>query len=211
MIAGYLYPPTWLHRIPARLKLLILFGVATVLLVQQDWRIFVAGLAIVVVVYAALGRQALARLALLRTLTPLLALIYVLQWYTAGHAAAAASAARLLLMIMLADLVTMTTPMQAMLDAITPLFRPLERFGIRADKIALAVALVIRFVPLLFDLWRRRQEAWRARTVRRAPLQLVRLFLLDTLQMSGHVAEALEARRIDRQAVQGDVTRQQER
>ena len=125
MISGFLYPPTWLHRIPARLKLFILFGAATLLLVQQDWRIFIAGLAFVSAVYAVLGRQALARLALLRTILPLLALIYLLQWYAAGHAAAVVSAARLLLMIMLADLVTMTTPMQAMLDAITPLFRPL--------------------------------------------------------------------------------------
>lgn len=198
MISGHLYPPTWLHRIPAGTKLLFLLIAGTLFFAQDQWWIFVSALGAVFTVYAILGSQALKRLLHLRALLPLLILIYALQWYVAGHNQAAVSAGRLLLMITLADLVTMTTPMQAMLDSISPVFRPLERFGLSSRKLSLAIALVIRFIPVLFEVWARRREAWQARTSRRPSLMLIKLFLLDTLRMADHVAEALDARGFDR-------------
>ncbi|MGE3644319.1 MAG: CbiQ family ECF transporter T component [Beijerinckiaceae bacterium] len=194
MIGGHLYPPGWLHRVPAGLKLLALAIAAMFFLTQSAWWIFILAIGAALAVYASLGSRALKRLVGLRALLPLLAAVYLLQWLASGHAVAAASAARLVLMIMLADLVTMTTTTQAMLDALTPLLRPFERFGVNAGKLALGVALVVRFVPVLFDLWNRRREAWRARTGRRPSLQLVKLFLADTLRLADTVAEALDAR-----------------
>ena len=194
MIGGHLYPQTWLHHLSASLKLLALLVMTIFFVAQQYWLVFAFALGVVLAVYASLGRQALRRLLQLRALLPLLLIIYGLQLYTSGYNQAAVSAGRLLLMIMLADLVTMTTPMQMMLDTIAPLFKPFERFGVNARKMALAIALVIRFIPVLFDIWTRRREAWRARTSRRVPMLLIKLFLLDTLQMADHVAEALDAR-----------------
>jgi biotin transport system permease protein len=197
MIGGHLYPRTWLHSVPAGLKLLALLAAATFFLTQSAWWMFALAIAAVLCAYTLLGRQALKRLTHLRPLVPLLAVIYLLQWYMEGHNQAAVSAGRLLLMILLADLVTMTTTVQEMLDAIAPVLRPLERFGIDSRKLALAIALVIRFVPVLFDLWTRRREAWQARTARRISPMLIKAFVIDTFRMADHVAEALDARGFD--------------
>ena len=203
MISGYLYPPTFLHRVPAGLKLLTLVVLASLLVVVEQWWVFACGIVLALALYAILGSQAVKRLSALKTLMPLLVIIYALQWYVSGHVQAGVSVGRLILMIMIADLVTMTTPMQAMLDTMAPLFRPLERFGLSSARIALAIALVIRFLPVLFDLWSKRREAWQARTSRRMPPRLIMLFLVDTLQMADHVAEALDARGYENTPNQG--------
>ena len=70
-------------------------------------------------------------------------------------------------MVCLADVFTMTTTLQALMDALAPLLRPLRLLGLRPKKLTLAVALVVRFVPVLLERWRAREEAWRARTGRR--------------------------------------------
>ncbi|MCC2095255.1 MAG: energy-coupling factor transporter transmembrane protein EcfT [Hyphomicrobiales bacterium] len=200
MIGGHLYPRTWLHAVPAGAKLLGLLVAVTLFLSLSLWWIFALAIAMVLAVYASLGSAALQRLVRLRPLLPLLAIIYALQWYLEGHNQAAVSAGRLLLMILLADLLSMTTTVQEMLDAIAPVLRPLERLGLDSRKLALAIALVIRFVPVLFDLWNRRREAWQARTSRRFSPMLIKLFLADTFRMADHVAEALDARGFDSRA-----------
>jgi biotin transport system permease protein len=74
------------------------------------------------------------------------------------------------------------------------LLRPL---GVNPRKMALAVALVLRFVPVLLTRWRAREEAWKARTRRRVPVRLVAVFLADILQLADRVAESLDARGFD--------------
>ncbi len=194
MIGSYLYPPTWLHRVPAIVKLLLLLVSASFFLAVARWDLIVIAIVVALAAFASLGRRAIARLRNFSPLLPLLLFIYIAQWYVAGREAAAVSIGQLLLMVLLADLVTMTTTMQAMLEVLEPLFAPLARFGLSSRKIALAVALVVRFVPVLFELWARRSEAWRARTSRRPPLKLIGLFVADTLRMADNVAEALDAR-----------------
>ena len=194
MIGGYLFPPTWLHGVPAGVKLLGLAIVATVFLALSAWWVFTLALAISLALYISLGAQALSRFRAFKPLLALLALIYLLQWYVAGHEQAFVSVVRLLLMVVLADIVTMTTPLQAMLDALQPLFRFLEPVGANSHKLSLAVALVIRFIPVLFDLWARRSEAWRARSSRRVPPNQIGLFIATVLTMADHIAEALDSR-----------------
>lgn len=195
MIGNYLHPPTWLHRVPAGVKLATLLGAASVFMILARGEMIAGALALAMLAYASLGFRALAQLRKFFPLLPLLAFIYLAQWYVAGHEVALVSIGRLLLMILLADIVTMTTTMQSMLDVLDPVFRPFARFGLNSRKISLAVALVIRFLPVLFELWSRRAEAWRARSARRTPLRLVGLFVSDALRLADHVAEALDARR----------------
>lgn len=194
MITGYLYPPTWLHRVPAGLKLVGLALVASASFVLDSWEVFAVLLALIAGAYILLGAQAIRRLRSLKPLIYVLAVVYAAQWYVSGHEQAFVSVGRLVTMILLADLVTMTTPLQAMLDALRPVFRIFEPIGLKSRKLSLAVALVIRFVPVLFELWSRRSEAWRARSARRIPPKQLALFLFDSLRNSDRIAEALDAR-----------------
>lgn len=199
MISGYLGGRTFLHRLPAGLKLAALAVLSLLILPLDDPRLLGCALAVTLAVYAGLGRPALARLGMLRPLLPLLALMVLLQawsgdWTGAGFAAGVASVLRILLMVLLADLVTLSTPLQQMMDVLETILTPLRPLGASPRKLALAVALVLRFVPVLLASWRGREEAWRARSTRRPSLALVPGFLAETLRLADHVAEALDAR-----------------
>lgn len=196
MIDG-LAPKTWLHRVPAGFKLAGLALVSLLLLPIDDWRILAGVLAIVLAIYAGFGRAGFARLALLRPLIPLLVIVGGVQALSGGWHAGAVISLRLLAMLLLADLVSMTTTMSALMDVLAPFFNLLRPLGVNPRKMALAVALVLRFVPVLLTRWRAREEAWKARTHRRVPVRLVAVFLADILQLADRVAESLDARGFD--------------
>lgn len=197
MTGGYLSGPTWLHRVPAGAKLIALAGLSMALLPVQDWRILAGSAVAVVALYASLGRDAFARLALLRPLLPLLLVIAGLQGISEGWREAAAVVLRLVVMVLMADLITMTVTMAALMAAVAPVLSPLRYVGLSPKVASLAVALVVRFVPVLLSAWRAREEAWRARTARRMSLRVVAGFIAETLRLADHVAEALDARGFD--------------
>lgn len=200
MMTDGLAPATWLHRVPAGIKLAGLAVLSALLLPVGDWRILAGALATIAVVYAGFGRAGVARLVMLRPLLPLLAVIGGLQSITGDWNAGIVIVMRLVTMLLLADLVSMTTTMSALMDVLAPAFRVLRPLGVNPRKMALAVALVLRFVPVLMTRWRAREEAWKARTHRRIPPRLVAAFVADSLQLADRVAEALDARGFDRSA-----------
>ncbi|MBS7697245.1 MULTISPECIES: energy-coupling factor transporter transmembrane protein EcfT [unclassified Chelatococcus] len=194
MISAYLARPTWLHRVPAGAKLIAVAAISIAVLPIADWRLLMFGLCIVLGVYATLGREALMHVTALRPLLPILFGIGLLQMWADSWEAAAVSLLRIVLMVLAADLVTMTTTLRALMAAVEPVLRPLRLFGLDPERLSLAVALVLRFVPVLLALWQAREEAWRARSSGRRPLRLVANFVAETLVMADHVSESLDAR-----------------
>lgn len=194
MIAGYFSGRSLLHRLPAGVKLVALAVLSLLILPVTDPVVLAMVLAAVVIVYAAFGRPGLQRILAWRSLLPLLAVIFLLQAWAASLEVAVASVLRIVVMVLIADLVTLSTRLQDMMDALALPLRPLARFGVDPARFALAVALVLRFVPVLLDSWRGREEAWRARSPGRPGLVLVGAFFSGALAMADQVAEALEAR-----------------
>jgi biotin transport system permease protein len=194
MIAPYLTAKTWLHGVGAGRKLLALAVISIGFTQLTDWRSLLVAAASVLAHYLLTIRGHWSRLHLYAPLWPLLLGIGALQAYASGWELAIASIARLVAMILVADLVTATTPMLAMMDALAPVLRPLRRIGVDENQVSLAVALVIRFMPVLLNEWTKRGEAWRARTGRRPPLRLLAPFAADILRLADHVAEALDSR-----------------
>jgi biotin transport system permease protein len=184
----------WLHHVPAGVKLAGLALLGLLLLPVGNRWILAGVLAIIAVVYAGFGRAGATRLMLLRPLLPLLVVVGGVQAASDGWNAGAVVTMRLLAMLLLADLVSMTTTMSELMDVLAPALRMLRPLGVNPRKMALAVALVLRFVPVLLTRWRAREEAWRARSRRRVPPRLVAAFVADILQLADRVAEALDAR-----------------
>jgi biotin transport system permease protein len=120
-----------------------------------------------------------------------------MQALSSGWHAGVVVSLRILVMVLLADLVSMTTTISALMDGLAPVFSLLRPLGVNPRKMALAVALVLRFVPVLLTRWRAREEAWKARTRRRVPIRLLAVFLADVLQLADRVAESLDARGFD--------------
>jgi biotin transport system permease protein len=107
-----------------------------------------------------------------------------------------ASVFRILLMVMLADLVTATTPMQSMMRAVMPVLKPLSLVGLKPDRLALSVALVVRFVPVLFAQWQAQRDAWKARSNRSPGIKLFPPFMSEALKRTDQIAESIAARKV---------------
>lgn len=92
-----------------------------------------------------------------------------------------------------ANLVTMTTRLSDMQAVFLWLARPLSPL-VPPARLALAMALMIRFVPVLSLRAEQVTAAWRARSARRIGWPLVFAITLAALDDAEHVAEALRAR-----------------
>lgn len=198
MIGLYHYPPTFLHRWPAGLKLLALATLSIVCIIIPSVTPLALGLGAVITLYTTFGHAFIKRLAMLRPLWPVIAAIFISMVMTTGVESAIAAVLRLLLMILLADLVTMSTPTQDMMDAIAPVFAPLRFAGLAPQRLSFAVAYTIRLAPLLLEVWQRHADAWRARTGRRPNWRIMAPYLANVLRQTSKNAEALDARGFDR-------------
>ncbi|WP_434054463.1 MAG: energy-coupling factor transporter transmembrane protein EcfT [Roseibium sp.] len=194
MISIYLSGDSWLHRTPAGLKLLVV-AVASLLLFQvKSPLVLLPCLAGVIGCYATLGSPGLARLALLRGLTVFLAILLLLHWVSGTFWDGVSVILRLVVLILAANLISITTRMDDMLEAVTPLFKPLEWLGLSARKPALCVALVLRFAPYMMQIFGRLREAYQARSGARNSWKLLPPLAIQCLRMSDNVADALQAR-----------------
>lgn len=186
---------TPLHGWPAGAKLaaLCLFTLA---LFQVTSPLWLAGVAVALTFgHLALGRDiGAAGLRLLRPLWPF-ALIVAL-WHLAlrDPSGGAVILLRMGITVAAANLVTMTTRLSDMLAVLMRLLAPLSRFGLPGDRIALAVALVIRFIPVLSDRIALIRTAWSARSPRPPGWRLMIPAALAALDEAEHVAESLRAR-----------------
>lgn len=186
---------TPLHGWPAGVKLagLCLFTLA---LFQLTSPLALAGVTLAVgVAHLALGRDiAVAGLRLLRPLWPFALIVAVWHLVLADPAGGAVILLRMGAAVAAANLVTMTTRLSDMLVVLMSVLSPLSRFGLPGDRIALAVALVIRFIPVLSDRIALIRTAWSARSPRPPGWRILIPAALAALDEAEHVAESLRAR-----------------
>ena len=187
---------TWAHALPAGAKMAAL-GLWTVGLFSLTSLPALAGatLAVAALVLSCGWRFALTSARMLRPLWPFVAL--AVGWYLlwkADPAGAATIVLRMLAAIGAANLVTMTTRLSDMIAVIAWLARPLAALGLSPRMLALAVALVIRFIPVMLQRMDQIRDAWRARSPRRPSWRLLLPAVLAALDDADQVAEALRAR-----------------
>lgn len=194
MISLYLGQQTWLHRVPAGAKLALLAVSSVALFPVQHWWAQSLALAVVLGLYTSVGRIALRQLVLLRPLLPLFALIFALQWWSFSWQEALTLVLRMSSLVLLANLITLTTRMDDMLAAIRPVLSPLQWVGLSPDRLAFAVGLLIRFVPVLLAVLEHLLAAWRARGGNRQVWKLAIPLTIQSIRLADHVAEALAAR-----------------
>lgn len=183
------------HRLPAGLKLAALCLFTFAIFLAEGLALHLAGLALVAGLYLVGGlRFARAGVAMLRVLVPFLVIIALWHGLTGAFAEGTMLALRLLAAVGLANLVTMTTRLDDMIGVLRWLTAPVRRFGVRTGALELAIALVVRFTPVLAEKGGLLAEAWRARSPRRPGWRIVAPFALLAIDDADHVAEALRAR-----------------
>ena len=204
MLTLYISQPTWLHARPAGQKLLALAVTSVGLLPISGLPIACAAFLGVVLLYSSLGRAGLRRLVQsLKTLAWLVAFIGGAQVLIASIQGSlgspllinvAVTMMKLATLVLLAELVTITTPLQALLAAIEPLLRPLKLLGLSSDRLALGMGLFIRLASLQRGTWLQLKQAYRVRGVQRPGLRLIAPSLRAGLRQADAMARALNAR-----------------
>lgn len=185
---------TALHRWPAGLKLGLLAGFTLVLFtLPAPWGAPLL-LGLLTLTYLALGRViATEGLRLLRPLLPFL--VFLLLWHLVlgDFSAGLGFCLRLIAAFGAANLVTMTTRLGDMLAVIERLARPLAPL-LPPRRLALALAMAIRFLPALTQRLAEIRLAWRARSPRAPGWRILLPATLAALDDAEQVADALRAR-----------------
>lgn len=185
---------TWLHGVRASVKLATLALAGTLLVLTSRPLLLAGALAIALLLFASLGRAALARTSALRGLLVGAGLIIAFHWVLGSTLLGVASALRLGAAALLALMLTLTTRFEDLLSVLEKLLSPLRFFGVPVDRVALGMGLVLRFTEDFHAQWQRLDDAYRARTGRSGRLRLLAPLTIRALMTAERVADALAAR-----------------
>lgn len=186
---------TWAHRLPAGVKLGLL-ALATTGLFLLDRPIWLLGAALgTACLYASAGdRFARAGLRLLRPLWPFLLVVGLWHLWTGAWQAGGVILLRMVTAVALANFVTMTTRLSDMIATAQRIARPLAVTGLSPRRLALAMALVVRFIPVMLERMEQITQSWRARSTRKPRWRVLVPATLAALDDADRAAEALRAR-----------------
>jgi biotin transport system permease protein len=196
VIGVYVPGSSPLHRMGAGVKLVLLAASVIVVAMLPEWWMTAIALGVAVALFAVAGipwrvavRQLVPVLWILAIAAPLNALF-------SGWESALAMSLRVSAFVALAAVVTLTTRVSAMLDAMQRALRP---FGDRvdADRIGLVLAMTVRAVPLMVEIVRAVLEARRARGAEGSMRAVAVPVVVRALQTADGMGEALIARGVD--------------
>lgn len=186
---------TWAHPLPAGAKLIALAAV-TMALFALKTPLALGAAALAVGALIATGGPAFAKVSarLLRPLWPIALIITLWHLVTDDLSGGATILLRMGAALAAANFVTMTTRLSDMLAVMQRALSPLHGLGLPAKPVALALALVIRFIPVMLERFDTLSTAFRARSALRPGWRILMPVALAALDDAEHVAEALRAR-----------------
>jgi biotin transport system permease protein len=197
-LALYSPGPSVLHRTPAGVKLAALAGLSVLLFKLPELPVAGTALGIVVVLGVAGARLTLGQLlAQLRPVWLWLTGLLIFHAVVTDLATGALAVLRLATLVLAAAVVTATSRVGELVAVIEWLCAPLRWVGLRPGRIGLAVALTLRFIPVIAERAERIREAQAARGATRPMFLSLVPLLVQVLQLAHTTAEALDARGAD--------------
>ncbi len=194
MIALYHDAQSPVHRLPPGIKLGVVAIVATLAFAFPGWWML-AGIGSGVALLQAASRIPLKLvLAQIRPALWIFAAIFAIHAFLGDWLLGAFVVIRFVLILQLAALVTLTTRVSEIVEALERGLAPLRRIGIEPARIALAITLAIRFVPVMASEAAAIREAQRARGLQNSMIALAVPLIVRGLHTAESVAEALDAR-----------------
>ena len=186
---------TPLHRVAAPLKLMLLALWTAGLFWITSPAVLLAALALIAALHMPGGMVFITHaLRMLRPLRLFIAVVAVWHFWMQDIQGGAVVILRMVTAVAAANLVTMTTRLEDMMAVVERAAQPFARLGLPPKTLALAMALVIRFIPVMVDRHAQITDAWRARSAKRASWRVLLPTVLAALDDADHVAEALRAR-----------------
>ena len=185
---------TWLHAVPAAVKLLALAVLGTGLFLTQALPVLLGVMLVCLCVFASLGGA-------IKPAKPLLLGVLLASVLVAGfhvwmqHATLAViTVTRLVSTTLMGVALTLTTRHSDLLHVFERLLSPLRRLGFKPDVLALQVALMLRFTEHFFVVWRRLDDAHRLRTGQAGGFKILAPLTIQMLVAARRVADTLDLR-----------------
>lgn len=185
---------TWLHALSAGWKLLALALLGTALFwLKQPLLLLLACAASTVLLWSLGQALTLARKAL-QSMTVAALLVLAFHVILGQPLVGVGSAARLLTMTSLGVALTLTTRHTDLLQVLEKLLQPFQPLGLRPDRLALQVALMLRFTEHFFVQWQKLDDAYRVRTGRAGGWRLLAPLTIHMLESARRVSDTLQLR-----------------
>lgn len=127
-------------------------------------------------------------------LLPILAFLGAFSWWQNGAERALTLLISLLATIAAANLLTLTTTVEELLDALDRSLAPLTRIGVPAELISLTIALTIRLIPLMLATANEVLDARKARGVGFSLSAFGIPLVIRSVRRAKMIGEALMAR-----------------
>ena len=188
---------SWLARVPAGLKFLVLLLLSIGLYLVPIWPPLAAALLVSLAIMVSAKVQLRQMRQSLITLLLIVALVFVILGLQTGWDNAAVSALRLLTLCVCAYTVSLTTTFDQMLELFQKVASQLRHLGANPAQISLGLALAIRFIPELKRVYLEVREAQHARGLGNNPLAVSVPLVIRALRIADETAEALDARGYD--------------
>ncbi len=187
---------TALHRLPAGAKLIGLAVASTVVVVARGPVSGLVALGAAGAVLAWSGAPLRATARALRWLLLTTALLGAWTVWQNGWPRAVEVVADLLALVLLATTLTVTTPVDEVMDALARGLRPLQRVGVDPVAVALAFSLMLRAIPSTILLAEEARDAAVARGLERSPRARLIPFVVRVVARARDTGDALHARGI---------------
>lgn len=182
------------HRLTPGWKYLVLLALTLPGLILGDPVVSLALLAASMATLLSCRTPAPLTLSLPMALWVMLAIVCGYQVVVGRPDLAVVVGANLITAIYASRLLTLTTPGPVLIDALIGLLRPLRRLGLNTEQVGLAIAIMVRSVPLLLDSFDQVRQAARARGRERNLFALVAPVVVRAVGQAQDVGAALAAR-----------------
>lgn len=194
-----LYRPgqSWLHRMRAGHKVLALALSGTGLFLLPSAWFMGPALALVLGIFQATGLGLGRAWAQIRPVLWILVLIFVVQIAMGQLATGVLVVSRFACLLLLAGLLTLTTRVSDMLDAIQAGLRLARPLGVNPVKAGLAISIALRFIPVLARITDEVREAQKTRGLERSLFAIAVPVITRMMKMSDDISDAIDARGFD--------------
>ncbi|UXN03440.1 energy-coupling factor transporter transmembrane component T family protein [Bartonella sp. HY406] len=187
----------WAKKTPIWVKIIFLFALGLFVFFFTRIDIMAIAFLLVLLAYPIVGFSLTLPIKNLVKLWWLLLGLFLVQWLTIPWAASLAITLRLAILLLAANLINATTKASDMLDAFERFFMLFKPLGANPKKIALALSLTLRFVPVVKTIADDIYEAQKARGLERSFLALFIPLLIRIIKMGDDVAQAVLSRSYD--------------
>lgn len=200
LIAAHVPGNSPIHRLPlwAKATLLLLVAVlclaSPALAVSMSVSVTSAVLLAVVISHAVAGLPWSRLWRAVRMMVVFLALIAAYQWWQHGPWVAWQVVAAIVATVLASNILTATTPVDELLDGLSAIVKPLQRFGADPERFSLTVALMLRSIPFVLGAFIDVRDAARARGLERNLLARSLPVVIATVGYARATGEALAAR-----------------